>query len=63
MIRTVQQRLAESLVTLVLASLVSFIALRTLPGDPARLIDGPLASPETRHFVRITRHASSGLMR
>jgi peptide/nickel transport system permease protein len=30
--------------TLILASLISFVILRLLPGDPARLIAGPLAS-------------------
>ncbi|GAA1016345.1 ABC transporter permease [Acrocarpospora pleiomorpha] len=52
MIRNFRRRLVESLVTIVIASLVSFVVLRTLPGDPARLIAGPLASPETLAATR-----------
>ncbi|MGW0632338.1 ABC transporter permease [Streptomyces sp. NPDC002758] len=48
------RRLTDSLVTLVLASLVSFVVLRTLPGDPARLIAGPLAGPDV---LAATRHS------
>lgn len=40
------------LVTLILASMVSFIVLRVLPGDPARTVVGPLASEEAVKAVR-----------
>jgi len=44
--RFVSQRLIGSLLVLFIASLISFFLLRVLPGDPARMILGPLASQE-----------------
>jgi ABC-type dipeptide/oligopeptide/nickel transport system permease component len=44
MIRTVGGRLLGSLAAIFGASVVSFLFLRILPGNPARLILGPLAS-------------------
>jgi peptide/nickel transport system permease protein len=41
-------------VTLALASFVSFLLLRALPGSPARLIAGPLASPETIRQLNVS---------
>ncbi|MEU6647432.1 ABC transporter permease [Saccharomonospora sp. NPDC046836] len=41
-----------ALVTLVLASALSFAILRVVPGDPARLIAGPLATPEALAALR-----------
>jgi len=38
--------------TLVLASIVSFVVLRTVPGDAARLIAGPLAADEAVASIR-----------
>ncbi|KAB8188391.1 ABC transporter permease subunit [Nonomuraea phyllanthi] len=52
MFRDIRQRLLASAVTIVLASFVSFVVLRALPGDPARLIAGPLAGPETLAATR-----------
>ncbi|TDC11017.1 ABC transporter permease [Nonomuraea longispora] len=52
MFRDIRQRLAASVVTIVLASFVSFVVLRALPGDPARLIAGPLAGQETIEATR-----------
>jgi len=40
------------LATLLLASVVSFVVLRAVPGDPARLIVGPLATPDVLAGVR-----------
>lgn len=44
--RFITQRLAGATAVLVIASLLVFALLRVLPGDPARLMLGPLASPE-----------------
>ncbi|WP_432561389.1 ABC transporter permease [Kineococcus sp. SYSU DK003] len=38
--------------TLLLASIVSFVILRAVPGDAARLIAGPLAAPEAVASIR-----------
>jgi peptide/nickel transport system permease protein len=46
------KRLAVSLVTLVVASLVVFAVLEVLPGDPARLMLGMDASAETVNVLR-----------
>jgi ABC-type dipeptide/oligopeptide/nickel transport system permease component len=43
-VRAVSERVGGALLTLLLASLVAFVVLRLLPGDPARLILGPFAS-------------------
>lgn len=42
----------DALVTFVLASVLAFIVMRVVPGDPARLIVGPLASPEALDNAR-----------
>ena len=47
MLRVVLSRLGGALVAIFGASIIAFILLRVLPGDPARLIAGPLASEET----------------
>jgi peptide/nickel transport system permease protein len=52
MFRNIRNRLLDGVVTIVLASLISFVVLRTVPGDPARLIAGPLASPQTLAATR-----------
>jgi len=44
MVRVVIKRLISAGITIFGASIISFILLRILPGDPARLIAGPLAS-------------------
>ena len=46
------KRLAVSLMTLVIASLVVFAVLEVLPGDPARLMLGMDASAETVNVLR-----------
>jgi len=45
--RVILSRLGSSLAAIFGASIIAFIFLRVLPGDPARLIAGPLASEET----------------
>lgn len=52
MIRYLSTRLWQSLVTLVLASLVIFIGIRQLPGDPAIAMAGEEATPEQLEAVR-----------
>ena len=52
MFRSIRQRLGDSLLTIALASVVSFLVLRTLPGDPARLVVGPLAGEEALAATR-----------
>ena len=52
MTRYLWTRLWQSLVTLVLASLVIFIGIRQLPGDPAIAMAGEEASPEQLEAVR-----------
>lgn len=52
MLRFVGKRVADSVVTLVLASVLAFLVMRVLPGDPARLIVGPLASEEVLDQTR-----------
>lgn len=44
MVRGALIRIAGALLTIVLASLVAFVILRILPGNPTRLILGPFAS-------------------
>lgn len=46
MLRFVASRIAGALAAILGASIVSFVLLRVLPGNPARLIAGPLASEE-----------------
>lgn len=47
MLRIVLSRVGSALTAIFGASIIAFILLRVLPGDPARLIAGPLASEET----------------
>ena len=47
MSRVILSRLGSSLAAIFGASIIAFVFLRVLPGDPARLIAGPLASEET----------------
>jgi ABC-type dipeptide/oligopeptide/nickel transport system permease component len=46
-LRVILSRVGSALIAIFGASIISFILLRVLPGDPARLIAGPLASEET----------------
>ncbi|OIH92554.1 ABC transporter permease [Curtobacterium sp. MCBA15_001] len=52
MIRYVTTRLWQSALTLVLASIVVFVGVRQLPGDPALALAGEEASPERLAAVR-----------
>jgi len=52
MIAFLAKRLAASVLTLVVASLVVFAVLEILPGDPARLMLGMNASPEALEALR-----------
>lgn len=52
MTRHLLGRIAQSLVTLVLASIVVFVGVRALPGDPALAAAGEEATPETVAAVR-----------
>lgn len=52
MLKSMVERLGSVLITLFLASVLSFIILRAVPGDPARVIVGPLASDEAAETVR-----------
>jgi peptide/nickel transport system permease protein len=51
-IRYVSTRLWQSALTLVLASIVVFVGVRQLPGDPALALAGEEASPERLAVVR-----------
>lgn len=46
MLRLFATKVISSLATIIGASLVTFVLLRLLPGNPARLVVGPLASPQ-----------------
>ncbi len=46
------RRLLESAVTLILASIVVFIGIRALPGDPARALAGEESDPATLAAIR-----------
>jgi peptide/nickel transport system permease protein len=46
MARVFGSRLLGSLIAIFGASILAFVILRVLPGDPARLVVGPLAPPE-----------------
>lgn len=48
----VARNLLGVLQTLVLASVVSFVVLRAVPGDAARLVAGPLATPDAVASIR-----------
>lgn len=52
MLRYLGHRLWQSVVTLVLASIVVFIGVRALPGDPATAMAGEEANPATIAAVR-----------
>lgn len=52
MLKDISKRVLGMLETLILASLVCFAVLRVLPGDPARLIVGPLAGDSALKAVR-----------
>jgi ABC-type dipeptide/oligopeptide/nickel transport system permease component len=45
MIRYTLWRLAQTAVTLLLSSVLVFSLIRSIPGDPAELLDGPQATP------------------
>lgn len=49
-------------ITLILASMVSFAVLRVLPGDPARLVVGPLASEAAVEKMRETLGLNEPIM-
>src|ERR1700732_5374093 len=51
MLRTVISKLLGSVAAIFGASVISFVFLRVLPGNPARLIVGPLASASTLQGV------------
>lgn len=50
--RYLLRRLGESAVTLLLASVVIFLGMRALPGDPALALSGEDATPETLAAIR-----------
>ncbi|WP_022873773.1 ABC transporter permease [Nesterenkonia alba] len=52
MLRSMMERLGSVIITLLLASIVSFVILRAVPGDPARTVVGPLASDDAVAAVR-----------
>jgi peptide/nickel transport system permease protein len=52
MSRVVAYRILGSIAAIFGASLLAFVILRVLPGDPARLILGPLATPKAITEVR-----------
>ena len=52
MVRVIVNKVASSIATIFGASVVAFVLLRVLPGDPARLIAGSLASDEAIAGVR-----------
>lgn len=51
--RYIVQRLIAALITLIGVSLIIFLLLRLLPGDPARIIAGLLASEEEVERIRV----------
>jgi len=52
MARYLGVRALQSVVTLVLSSIVVFLGVRALPGDPARALAGEEATPETLAAIR-----------
>ena len=52
MVRFIIQRTITSLITLVLASIVVFIGVRLLPGDPALVMAGESADPAVLEAIR-----------
>lgn len=53
MTRYIAQRLVAAAITLIGISLIIFLLLRLLPGDPARIIAGLLASEEDVQRIRV----------
>lgn len=51
-VRIVTGKLAGALLAIFGASIIAFVFMRVLPGDPARLIAGPLASDEAIQATR-----------
>jgi ABC-type dipeptide/oligopeptide/nickel transport system permease component len=54
-------RVALGLVTVLGVILLTFVLMFLLPGDPARIIAGPRATPETLALVRSNLHLDDGL--
>lgn len=52
MTRYIIQRVAISVITLFLASIVVFVAVRMLPGDPAQVLAGETADPQVIAAIR-----------
>lgn len=52
MISFVAKRLAATAIVLAIASILAFVIMRVVPGDPARLVMGPLASVEAVQDLR-----------
>ncbi|WP_457256046.1 ABC transporter permease [Pedococcus sp. P5_B7] len=52
MLRDIYRRTADSVITVVLASFISFFVLRAIPGDPARLVVGPLGTDDALAATR-----------
>jgi len=52
MVRYLARRLAESAVTFVLATMLVFVGVRALPGDPARVLAGEESDPATLAEIR-----------
>lgn len=52
MLRFTASRIGGGLASILGASFLAFLFMRLLPGDPARLVLGPLASPTAVHALR-----------
>jgi ABC-type dipeptide/oligopeptide/nickel transport system permease component len=52
MARVIAYRVLGSIAAILGASLLAFVIMRVLPGDPARIVLGPLASPKALAEVR-----------
>lgn len=52
MLRVILGRLGSAIIAIFGASILAFVFMRLLPGDPARLIAGPLASEEAIETTR-----------
>jgi peptide/nickel transport system permease protein len=50
--RYLLRRLLESVITFILATIVVFIGIRALPGDPARALAGEESDPQTLDAIR-----------
>lgn len=50
--RLVVSRLASAMIVIAMVSVVVFLMMRVVPGDPARLVMGPLASEDAVHSMR-----------